>query len=307
MAIPDVHAIPESDVACAEYIQEADQAWDAADPDHAWDLYRSVCQAGMASDAQRSHASYRVALIAVNRGETDVAYDYLGWSKEPGTEELRKSLDNATPNDPVADPDTVPATAEQTDDWWTAGVAAKQAGDWDLARRYFASIAASTCNAPNVIAKAEVNVGEATHNLGDDTTARLWFEKALPNLDDPGAIEIARTMLGGVGVHATADSSSPAAQQVVNGVEAYQLGDLAAARTDLQAALHLEGPADVKGRAQYYLGAMDYQDKHYAEARNHLEAAASAAPDQERAWATEMLSWHWDETTSTGTSGLIDI
>jgi tetratricopeptide (TPR) repeat protein len=299
MTIADVHAIPESEADCAEYLKEGDQAWDGGDPDHAWDLYHSLVQSGFVTSVQRSHASYRLALIAVNRGQTDVAFDFLGWSNEPGTDELKKSLDNATPNDPAPDPDSPPATMEQTDDWWAAGVKAKQAGDWDLARRYFQSIAASTCNAPNAIAKAEVNVGDALHHLGDDENARLWMEKALPNLDDPDAVKLAREMLGGVGVHSTADDSSPAAAQVVAGVEAYQLGDLAAARTALQAALHLDGPDDVKGRAHYYLGAMDYQDKHYAEARNHLEAAATGAPEQERDWATQMLSWHWEEATPT--------
>jgi tetratricopeptide (TPR) repeat protein len=297
MTIADVHAIPESEADCTEYLTEADQAWDASDPDRAFDLYQSLLQSGFITDAQRSHAAYRAALIAVNRGQTDVAWDLIGWSHEPGTEELKKSLDNATPDDPAPDPDTPPATMEQTDDWWAAGVKAKEAGDWDLARRFFASIAASTCNAPNAIAKAEVNVGDALHHLGDDENARLWFEKALPNLDDPEAVKIARERLGEVGVHATADDSSPAAAQVVTGVEAYQLGDLAAARTALQAALHLDGPDDVKGRAHYYLGAMDYQDKHYAEARNHLEAAAANAPAQESDWARQMLSWHWEEVT----------
>jgi tetratricopeptide (TPR) repeat protein len=296
MAIPDAHAIPETAEACAEYQQEADQAWDGADPDHAFDLYHSLLQSASATDAQRSHAGYRLALVAVNRGETDVAYDYLGWSTEPGTADLKRSLDNATPNDPAADPDVPPATPEQTDDWWSAGTAAKNAGDWDLARRYFASIAASTCNSPTVIAKSEVLVGEATHNLGDDATARLWFERALPNLSGGEELEIARRMLGEVGVRSTADHTSPAAEQVVIGVEAYQLGDLAAARTALQAALHLDGPDDVKGRAQYYLGAMDYQDRRYDDARNHLESAAATAPDEERAWATEMLTWRWDES-----------
>lgn len=296
MTIADAHAIPESEAECLEYVTEGDKAWDEGNPDHAWDLYHSLLQSGFITDAQRSHAAYRAALIAVNRGQTDEAWDLVGWSHEPGTEELKKSLDNSTPNDPTADPDTVPETMEQTDDWWEAGVKAKKAGDWDLARRFFASIAASTCNPPNAIAKAEVLVGEALHNLGDDENARLWMEKALPNLDDPAAVKIARDMLGEVGVHATADDSSPAAAQVVTGVEQYQLGNLAAARSALQAALHLDGPDDVKGRAHYYLGAMDYQDKQYAEARNHLESAVASAPDQERDWATQMLSWHWEET-----------
>jgi len=79
-------------------------------------------------------------------------------------------------------------------------------------------------------------------------------------------------------------------------VEAYQLGDAAAARTALEAALHLDGPDEVKGRGHYYLGAMDYQEKKYAEARNHIEAASTSAPDPERAWATDMLTWHYDES-----------
>ncbi|HEX3335933.1 MAG TPA: hypothetical protein VHS54_05680 [Jatrophihabitans sp.] len=296
MAIPDAHAVPESDAACTEYVQEADQAWEGGNPDHAWDLYYSVYQSGFTTTDQRSHVAYRLALIAVNRGQTDVAFDFASASHEPGAADLLKSTDNATPSDPVADPDTPPATIEQTEDWWQAGVAAKAASDWDLARRYFTSIALSTCNPPNVIAKAEVNVGDATHKLGDTENARLWFEKALPNLDDPAAVALAREMLGDVGVHAQADTSSPAATQVVDGVESYQLGDVAAARSALEAALHLDGPADVKGRAHYYLGAMDYQDKHYANARNHLEAAAASAPAQEKAWASEMLTWHWEET-----------
>ncbi|HEV7205741.1 MAG TPA: tetratricopeptide repeat protein [Jatrophihabitans sp.] len=299
MAIPDPHAIPEDATACTEYRTEADQAWDGGDTDRAYELYHSLTQSLAATDAQTSHAQYRLALIAVNRGDHDLAYDLLSRSSEPGAADLRRSLDNATPNDPVADPDVVPLTAEQTDDWWEAGVAAKHAGDWDLARRFFTSIASSTCNGPDVIARAEVLVGEATHQLGEDANARLWFEKALPNLSGGTAeMEIARTMLGEVGVHATADHSSPAAEQLVNGIEAYQQGDLAAARTALEATLHLDGPAEVKGRARYYLGALDYQDRRYADARNHLEEAARSAPDQERAWATEMLSWHWDEAAA---------
>jgi tetratricopeptide (TPR) repeat protein len=296
MAIPDVHAIPETAEACIEYQTEADHAWDSGDVDHAWDLYRSLFESQAKTDAQESHAAHRLALIAVNRGDTDHAWDYAAYSREPGVEDLRKSLDLATKNDPTPDPDVVPATAEQTEHWWNAGIAAKEAGDWDLTRRFFTSIAAATCNAPNVTAKAELNIGDALHELGDIATARLWYEKALPNLDDPLAIEGTRIRLGEIGVHSRDDHSSPAAQQVVDGVEAYQLGDAAAARSALEAALHLDGPAEVKGRAHYYLGAMDYQEKKYADARNHAEAAATTAPDPEKGWATDMLTWHYDET-----------
>jgi hypothetical protein len=65
-------------------------------------------------------------------------------------------------------------------------------------------------------------------------------------------------------------------------VEAHQLGNASAARAALEAALHLDGPDDVKGRAHYYPGAMDHQERRYADARNHLGAAATKAPVQER-------------------------
>jgi tetratricopeptide (TPR) repeat protein len=296
MAIPDVHAIPETAEACTEYQTEADQAWNDGNQDHAWDVYRSLFESHVKTDAQESHVGHRLALIAVNRGQTDVAWTYIAYSNEPGAADIKHSLDNATPNDPTPDPEVVPTTVEQTDDWWNAGVAAKNAGDWDLAGRFFSAIAASTCNQPNVIAKAEVLIGDSLHELGDDAAARQWYEKALPNLDDPAAIEIARQRITDIGVKSTADHSSPAAEQVVNGVEAYQLGDAAAARTALEAALHLDGPDDVKGRAHYYLGAMDYQENKYADARSHIEAAANSAPDPEKGWATDMLTWHYDET-----------
>lgn len=296
MAISDVHAIPETADACTEYQTEADHAWDSGDTDRAWDLYRSLFESQAKTDAQESHAAHRLALIAVNRGDTDHAWNYAAYSREPGADDLRKSLDLATQHDATPDPDVVPTTAEETEHWWNAGIAAKQAGDWELTRRFFTSIASATCNPPNVMAKAEVNIGDALHEMGDVATARLWYEKALPNLDDPLAIESARIKLEDVGVHAHEDHSSPAAQQVVDGVEAYQLGDGAAARTALEAALHLDGPAEVKGRAHYYLGAMDYQEKKYADARNHIEAAAQTAQDPEKSWAADMLTWHYDET-----------
>lgn len=295
MAIADVHAIPETADACNEYQTEADQAWTDGNEDHAWDLYRSLFESKVKTDAQESHVAHRLALIAVNRRDADNAWNYIAYSKEPGADEIRHSLDNATPNDPVVDPDTPPATVEQTDDWWAAGVKANHDGDWGLASRIWASIAASTCNPPNVIAKAEVQLGDALRQLGDDDTARQWYEKALPNLDDQAAIDIARQKLLDVGVHSTADHSSPAAEQVVIGVDAYQQGNAAPARAAFEAALHLDGPAEVKGRAHYYLGAMDYQEKKYADARNHVEAAAQSAPDPEKGWAAEMLNWHYDE------------
>jgi tetratricopeptide (TPR) repeat protein len=294
--IADPHAIPETEADCAAYQQAADAAWDGGDSDRAWALYHSLFQSRCANNVERSHTAYRLALIAINAGDHDQAWTFIVYSHEPGTDDLRRALDNSTRHDPEPDPDTPPRTVEDTDHWWAAAIAASEAGNWELCRRFFASIAASTCNPPNTIAKAEYAIANATMRLGDQATARLWYERALPNLDDPEMIALARQNLAELGVVERDDKAGPAANQVAHGVSAYELGDLAAAGQALQVALHLDGPAEVKGRAHFYLGSMDYQNRRYAEARNHLEAAAANAPAQERDWATQMLGWHWDET-----------
>lgn len=298
MAIPDPHAIPESEADCATYLAEADDAWEHDNADHAYDVYYSLRESHVATDAEHSHASHRLALIAVNRDDTHAAWNFAGDSHEPGAEDLLRSLDNATPGDPAADPDAVPQPMEQTEDWWRAGIEARTAGDWQLTQRFFYAISQSTCNPPITIAKAEFLVAEALHNQGDDANARPWLEKALPGLEGTEDLTMAHALFGEIGVRSVDDSSSPAAQQAVDAVANYQYGDLAAARAGFEAALHVEGPDDVKGRAHYYLGSMDYQDHRYADARNHLTDAAASVPDEERDWASEMLTWQWDETPS---------
>ncbi|MEO9140534.1 MAG: hypothetical protein ABI345_15900 [Jatrophihabitans sp.] len=298
MSIPDPHAIPENDADCAEYLTEADQAWEAGNADLAYDLYFALRQAASATGDQKSHASHRLALTAMNRGDVDAAWNFATDSHEPGAADLLHSLDNATPDDPAVDPDVVPQTMEQTEDWWQAGATARGAGDYALSQRIFYSIAISTCNPPITIAKAEYLVAEALHHTGDDTNARSWLEKALPGLEGAEELEPARALFGEIGVVSHPDASSPAAQHVVDGVDNYQYGDLPAARAFFEAALHADGPDEVKGRAHYYLGAMDYQDHHYADARNHIDIAAASAPDQERGWAAQMLTWDWQEAPS---------
>src|SRR4029078_7616205 len=81
MAIADVHAIPETADACNEYQTEADQAWTDGNEDHAWDLYRSLFESKVKTDAQESHVAHRLALIAVNRRDADNAWNYIAYSK----------------------------------------------------------------------------------------------------------------------------------------------------------------------------------------------------------------------------------
>lgn len=295
MAIPDPHAIPETDADVVEYLHEADAAWDGGDPDRAYVLYHGAATSRVTNREQLSKASYRLALILHGRGESDVALGYLLNSHEPGTDDLRRSLDNLTPNDATPDPNVVPTTVEQAIDWMEAARKARESADWERAAGLFAATAQSAALPPPMLASAELRAAEALHHLGRDDEARPWAEKALPNLSAEEFVQETVDLLKKLGVHVAEDHSSAAAEQLADGKRAYESGDAAGARKAFEAAVHLDGPPEVKGSAQYYLGAMDYQAKHYAAARNHVEAAVSTAAEPERAWAEAMLQWRWDE------------
>jgi len=300
MAIPDPHAIPETEAAGHEYLQEADQAWDAGDNDHAYDLYYALRQAGFITNDVWDHASYRLGLIAQTRGDTDLAVQFLGASHAPGAAEALHSMTNATTNDPTPDANQIPATAEQFLAWLHAAEAAQQAGDWDKSYGLFSAAAQSPQAAPGQIGYCYQSAGLAAEHRGDQEGALRWYEQALPLLPTGDEAEEVRKRIHALGGGQTgAADATPAAAQVASGINAYENGDAAAAHTDLSAALHLEGPDDQKARARYYLAAMDYQAGRYADARVHVEAAAAGAPEPERSWAHAMLQWRWDEHDNT--------
>lgn len=295
MTIADPHAIPESEHDVQEYVTEAGQAWDGGDSERAYALYHAIFQSHFTPEHDRSVAAYRCGLTKLNEGDTDTAHAFLNASEEPGAHDALQSMNNATHNDPTPSADHVPETTEQSDAWYAAGAAAMEAQDWDRALGLFQALQQTTCNPPNQMARYEANIGVCLHAQGHDDLARQWFERALPNLSDDALIQHAREMLHTVGGQVAADHSSPAAEQFTAGQQAYESGDAHAARTALEAALHLEGPDDLKGRAHYYLGALDYQERKYADARNHIEAAVHSAPEPERGWAEAALHWRWDE------------
>jgi tetratricopeptide (TPR) repeat protein len=158
--------------------------------------------------------------------------------------------------------------------------------------------------APGQQATLYLHAGTALEQLGRTEEARHTYELALSmasNQDDIDFIRGRIKVLGGG--EATADDASAAAAEVAAGVIAYENGDAAGARTAFEAALHLDGTDAEKGRAQYYLGAMDYQAHQYANARNHVEAAAKNAPEPEKGWAQGMLQWRWDEHLAAPAAG----
>jgi tetratricopeptide (TPR) repeat protein len=298
MSIPDPHAVPESEQDVHEYVAEADHAWDSGDTVLAGELYWSIVNAHVATAAQHSHANYRAGMIAMQDGETDRALLALNASHEPGAAELAKSLINATHDDPTPSPNAVPQSQEQWAAWSAAAEAAARANDYELAMGLFMSAAQATDVAsPEQIGVAEVNTGVSASRLGHNDVALQWIELGLPKLsDDEPIVATAREMIHRLGgAREAAADQSPAAVQLAAGIEAYENGDAHGARAALEAVLHTDAPDDVKGRAHYYLGTMEYQAHQYAAARDHIDAAVHAASEPERSWAEAALQWRWDE------------
>lgn len=303
MAIPDPHAIPETSDACTEYVAEADTAWDAGSSDDAYDLYNAVRNSNFATTDQVNHVNMRLGLIAQTRGDIDAAVTFFHASHDPAARDALHALTNATTHDREPDPAVVPGTAEEAFAWIDAALAAERSGDWQRAHDFYDVILQATVLTPGQQGTAYVHGGTALEHLGGTDDARTMYEMAISLISDQAQLDYARERIKALGgAHAFAgpdapipDDESPAAAQVEVGNVAYENGDATGARTAFEAALHLDGTASTKGRAHYYLAAMDYQVGQYAEARNHLEAALAAAPEPEHSWAEGMLAWRWDE------------
>jgi tetratricopeptide (TPR) repeat protein len=292
MTIADPHAVPETEAATHEYLTEADQAWDANNSDHAYDLYFALQASHFTADHARSHASYRLGLIAQQRGDHDLAHHFLSMTHEPGAAEALHAL-NAGTTEPDIDPSVVPADEAQYLRYANKADEYRLAGDHAKALELFTAASQCTATNPSTLAVTYYWVGWCHEHLNEADLARQWYEYALPNANSETVGEI-RKRLHALGVHVDATDATPAAAQVAVGIAAYENGDATGARTALEAALHLEGEDSEKGRAHYYLGAMLYQQHHYADSRNHIDAAVADAPEPENSWAQAALQWHWD-------------
>ena len=295
-SIPDPHAIPETDAACAEYVMEGDAAWESGNNDLAYELYLAVRNSSFAAADQLSHALLRLGFIAQTRGDIDDAVTFLHASHEPAAKDALHALTNATTNDPTPSVEQIPQTTEQTFAWYEAALAAEGGQNFDLAHGLFEATAQSGHATSGQQGTALIHSAMALERLGQPDAARERYQRCLSLLSDEDQLGYATGRIHALGGgQQTAHDSSPAATQLAAGMVAYDNGDAAAARAAFEAAVHLDGPAQEKARAHYYLGAMDYQHRLYANARNHVEAAAAGASEPERGWAVAMLQWRWDE------------
>jgi tetratricopeptide (TPR) repeat protein len=296
MAIADPHAIPESAAGCVDYVTEADAVWDAGDNDLAYTLYNSARNSSFVTDEQYNHVNLRLGLIAHTRGDTDEAIVFFRASHLPAAHDALHAMENATTDDRQPDPTQVPASAEEAFAWIDAALAAEHAGDWQRAHDFYEVIMQATVLTPGQLGTAYVRSATTSEHLGNLEAAKKRYEESLSLLADADQLSYARARIKALGGgEAAADDGSRAAAQVAAGLIAYENGDGTGARSAFEAALHLDGTDEERGRAHYYLAAMDYQAGQFANARNHLEDALASAPEPERSWAQGMLHWRWDE------------
>lgn len=311
MAIPDPHAIPETEAACVEYLHEADAAWDAEDNDLAYELYDAARNSAFCPADRTDHVNLRLGLIAQTRGDVDDAVVFFHASHDPGARDALHALTNATTHDRSPSPDDVPATAEEAFAWIDAALAAERNSDYQRAHDLFQAVVQCTVLTPGQLGAAHMHIGISLEHLGQPDDARSSYAESVSLLSDAGQLEYVRGRIKALGGGAAeADDDSGAAAQVAAGLAAYENADAAGARAAFEAALHLDGTVEEKGRAHYYLGSMDYQAGRYADARNHVEAAVAGAPEPERSWAESMLQWRWDQNpapAAPGAGGQIDI
>jgi tetratricopeptide (TPR) repeat protein len=300
VTIDDPTAIPETAEAVAEYLQEADEAFGREDNDRARPLYYAAVQSDLISDADDSRASHRLALILLAAGETEEAYRFAHASREPGRDDILRALDGATPDAPV-DPSEVPQTFEAASRYWDAAKAARDNSDSSTEEALLRAISSSPGLTPGAIATASLRVAELAHADGRDDEGRAWAESALANASSGETHDGAVALLREMGVHV--EDSNPietaGSRRLIAGIEAWERGEQATARTEFQAVLDADDVTDAdKGRAAFYLGSMAYYANDYDTARTHLHRARDNADDPEKTWATEMLEWRWQEEGS---------
>lgn len=298
MAIPDPTAIPESDEQVEEYLAAAEQAFDTGDSERAFTLYWAAYQSER-TGSQKGLVLYRMALIEMGRGNHDEAYRLAFLSDHPSAVDLRRSADNATP-DQAVDPHRIPATAEEALDYIRQGDHAVETGDNATALALYSMIVQCPDLSPNGRANSQVVYAEVLHRMNRDDEARQWLEAGISLADGDHATR-ARTLLTELGgAHVTDDNpyETEGSRAMIAGIEFFQSGVRDMARVELTTALTIDSStSEDKGRAAYYLGVLDHQERHFATARDHLHHAQRDAPEPEKGWATDMLSWEWQEET----------
>ncbi len=298
MAIDDPTAIPQSPEQRTEYMQEADRLWNDNRTEEAHTLYRSVF-GSISGTPETSLSAHRLALYLQSIGDTDGALGFLESSNEPGKHDLEIALRAAMP-DQAVDPSNPPQTTEACERYLESINDAFDRSDWTTVE----ALVLAYQDTPVDVgigrhAVAQTYRGVALVHLGRNDEARPVLEYVLANSNSPTRLKQARDALLQIGVQVD-DGGNPYqtddSELLLAGIAAFEHGDELVAMTELQSVVDSDAAgATDKGRAHFYLGSMAYHNRKFEEARTHLHAAQQDAPDPERGWAADMLSWRWQE------------
>jgi tetratricopeptide (TPR) repeat protein len=297
MAIDDPTAIPQTNEQITEYMHEADRLWNDNRTEEAHVLYRSV-YAGT-TGPESSLAGYRLALYLQTIGDIDGALNFVHGSQEPGTHDLEIALRAAMP-DQAVDPTEPPQTTEACDHYEQSIIDAFARSDWTTVEAL--SLAYQQTPVDIGIGRHAGNQmyrGIALVHLGRNDEGRTALEYAIANSASDDIVGKAREALQQIGVQVQ-DGDNPYqtddSEMLLAGIKAFEQGDSLVAMTELQVVVDSDSAgATDKGRAHFYLGSIAYHSHRFDEARTHLHTAEADAPDPEKGWATDMLSWRWQE------------
>jgi tetratricopeptide (TPR) repeat protein len=298
MAIDDPTAIPQSPEQRTEYMQEAERLWNDNRTEEAHTLYRSVF-GSTSGTPEFSLAAHRLALYLQSTGDIDGALGFLESSNEPGKHDLEIALRAQMP-DQAVDPSNPPQTMEAAERYLDAITDAFDRGDWTTVDALVVSYQGTSVDVGvGRHAVAQAYRGVALVHLGRNDEARPALEYVLANSNSETRVKQAREALLQIGVHVD-DGGNPYqtddSELLLAGITAFEQGDQLVAMTELQSVVDSDAAgATDKGRAHFYLGSMAYHNKKFDEARTHLHTAQNDAPDPERGWAADMLTWRWQE------------
>ena len=297
MAIEDPTAIPQTIEQITEYMKEADTLWNDSRTEEAHVLYRSVFNSTQGPEG--SLAGYRLALYLQSVGDLDGALNFVTYTNEPGTRDLEIALRAAMPDQPV-DPSEVPETAEACERYMQSITSAFERSDWTTVDALVQAYQQTTVDIGiGRHAAAQLWRGLSLVHLGRNDEARPVLEYVLANSASEDYLAKAHDAMQQIGIHVD-DGGNPYetedSKHLLDGIAAFERGDESTAITELTTVVNSnEAGASDKGRAHFYLGSMAYHSHLLEEARGHLHTAEADAPDPEKGWAIDMLSWRWQE------------
>lgn len=301
MAIDDPTALPENAQQTAEYLREADLAFDREQHELALSLYWSASSAGLfVNNNDRNHAYLRVGVLLIGQGSDDEAYRWLE-AAGPAGADLLKMLD-AKSTDTAVDPDVIPDTPEVITRYMNAIAAANTSNDHATFDQLVARVMESGAVVPGQRSQVSLLMAQSLLDRGLAKQAEEWAQAALAESSGANA-DAARKLIEKA-------NDSQGVEGMIDGRPITHGFELTSAMESFEGGLGDKGKAmfikvvddtsglnddEAKGRARYYLGMIAYHDHDFDVAREHFEFAADYAAAPEIGYAAEALKWRYQE------------